>query len=372
MGSDSVNQTQPLRLAEQSLFLIRGLKNQISIWTDFHFRTRFSKPFMILIEPTLRCSMKCKFCDLSSDTTYPKEVELSLGQWKRILKEIRDYSDLIRDIFISGGEPFLRPDMCDIIEYAHSLGLGTRAITIGAFCDKTVCDRLLKSPMRWLKFSLHSTDECIHDWLTGRKCFSRTVSAIKYLRSNNYVGKIGILTTVWNGNVHELGDIAKFATEIGVDSVFYRPLFGNTKAVRLFGEPASLSPECVVQDTGALYLAIENLKELKHQGVPIADTSRQLDLIVKQAKGVNKGVEGCRMMYESIYVRPDGSVEVCGHMSLGTMGNAAESSIRDILSSQEAYSIRHHVSRNCRCQGNAFVSKTFGEKIATVIDMLRG
>lgn len=374
MGSNSVNETWWRVLAKKLQFLAEAAQTQVAVWSDFHFKTNYSKPFMILIEPTLRCPMKCKFCDLPLDTTYPKEIELSLDQWKRVLRELQDYSGLIRDVFISGGEPFLRPDMCDIIEYAHSLGLDTRTITIGAFCDKSVCDRLLKSPMRWLKFSIHSVRQHVHDQLVGGKVFEKSVSAIEYLRSEGYTGKIGILTTIWEGNVQELGDLARFAEWIGVDSVFYRPLFGNTKAIRLFSEPAHLHPECIVRDHSVVHSAIEELKELKRQGLPIANTEEQLDLIVKQVIdiGTNDGVKGCRMMYESIYIRPNGDVEVCGHMSLGTMGNVAERSLSDVLSSEEAYNIRHRVSRDCRCQGNAFVRKTFNEKISIVMDILRG
>ena len=141
--------------------------------------------------------------------------------------------------------------------------------------------------------------------------------------SNNYHGNIGILTTVWEGNVRELGDIARFAKQLGVDSVFYRPLFGNTKAIRRFDKPALPNPECIVQDVTTIRSAIRELKELKRQRLPIANTDTQLDLIVEQALGTNQGVRGCRMMYESVYIRPNGDVEICGHMSLGTMGNVA-------------------------------------------------
>lgn len=372
MESDSINETPQMNMKRKMYFLLDAAKSQTAVWSDFHFKTNFSRPFMVLIEPTLRCPMNCKFCDLPTDNTYPEEKELSLEQWKRILTELGEYSGTVRDIFISGGEPFLRHDMCDIIEYAHSLGFGTRTVTIGTFCTKSVCDRLLKSPMRWLKFSLHSAYQPIHDELVGRRVFEKAIASIKYLKTNNYSGNIGILTTVFEGNVHQLSDIARLAQEVGVDSVFYRPLFGNTKSIRLFGVPVSVNPECEIQNPSIIYSVIEELKKLRYQGLPIANTNDQLDLIAKQVMGTDEGVKGCRMMYESMYIRPNGDVEVCGHMSLGTMGNVSDRSVSEVLFSAEAYSIRHHVSRECRCQGNAFVRKTFSQKISTVVNILRG
>lgn len=362
MGSDSDDKR--LELIENLCFLLAGIRNQIAVWSDFHLKTNLSKPFLVLIEPTLRCPMHCKFCDLPSDNTYPKEVELSLPQWKRILKEVQAFSGLIRDIFISGGEPFLRDDMCDILEHAHDLGLGTRLVTIGAFCNKEICDRLISSPPNWLKFSVHSARPSVHDWLVGAEVFEKAIATIEYLVSHEYGGRIGLLTTVWRGNVRELADIARLASQLGVDGVFYRPLFGNTRAVRRFGEAAPVHPDCKIRDYQTALTAVDELKQLKHQGYPISNTERQLDLIVEHVKGTNQGVPGCRMMYESIYIRPNGDVEACGHMSLGTIGNVANRKVESVLTAPGAYRIRHSVSRACKCQGNAFVRKTLREKIS--------
>jgi len=316
--------------------------------------------------------MGCKFCDLPFDNTFPKDRELSLVQWTRILRELKEWSPLVREVYVSGGEPFLRPDMIEILEQAYQLGINTRMSTIGAFCSQAICDRLLQSPVKWLKFSIHSGNAAIHDALVGRRVFAKVVEAIKYLKSHGYRGNIGILTTIFSGNVADLGSVVRLAQELHVDSVYFRPLFGNTRAVRVYGEPVLSEPSCIVHDASALQAAIDEMKELRNKGAPIVNTDRQLDLIVKQNLGLNEGLPGCKMMYESIYIRPDGTVEVCGHMSLGSMGNVASKSVSEVLSSNAAYQARHIVSRKCQCQGNAFVCKTFADRLSIIIDILRG
>lgn len=369
MGSN-INHKKMMAL-DKTRFLVDAVIGQVTTLTDFHFNTNLSRPYMVLIEPTLRCPMRCKFCDLPFDNTFPKHEEMSLAQWKRILKELYDYSPLIREVFISGGEPFLRHDMSDILEYAHQIGLGTRMITIGAFCTPKVCDRLIASPMSWLKFSIHSADPQIHNELVGRNVHAKAIGAIKYLRNRNYKGNIGILTTVWKKNVDALADILNLACDIGVDSVFFRPLFGNTRARRLFGESVPKHEDCVIDEAEKIKNAIEELKRLKKQGLPVANTEQQLNLLYLQSIGANRGVPGCHMMYESIYIRPNGDVEICGHMSLGTMGNIAGRSVADVLNSKEAYTARHAVSRRCRCEGNAFVRKTHKEKVEIALSLIR-
>lgn len=372
---DTKNDNFSVSGADKARFLLSGARSQLTVLSDFHLKTNFSKPFIVLIEPTLRCPMGCKFCDLPTDTSFPKKHELPLERWKGILRELKEFNPLIRNVYISGGEPFLRPDLIDLIEYAHSIGMGTRTLTIGAFCNQPLLDRLLKSPMEYLRFSLHSCYPEVHDGLVGRKVFDKATSAIRYLRSHGYKDKLGILTTVWEGNVRHLGEIARFAKEIGLDSVLFRPLFGQTKATRireeLPTEPAEFNPDCVVQDLNVLRSSIEELKQLKQEGLPIANSDELLDLIFQQAEGSYEGIKGCHLMYESMFIKPNGNVDVCGHLSLGVMGNVAKKSVSEALNSSHAYAARHCVSRTCTCQGNAFVSMPLQKKLIHAIDFLR-
>lgn len=351
-------------------FLAEGLKNETAVWLDFHFKTSLSTPYMAIIEPTLRCPMRCKFCDLPNETVFPKASELSLDRWKRILYELREFSPLISDVYIAGGEPFFRADLCDIIETAHALGMRTRTLTIGAFLTPQVLDRLTASPMNWLKFSILSAREEVHNALVGRPVFKKSIAAVKYLRARGYSGKLGFLSSVWQGNVRELAAIVRMAEELSVDAVLFRPLFGNTQSVRSFDNPAQRNKSCMIEDEELVRAAVEKLKKLKRAGSPIANSDRQLDILVEQSLGRNDGVPGCHMMYESLYIRPNGDIEACGHMSLGRMGNVSKQSLCEVLNSAHAYAVRHGVSRSCRCQGNAYLRKSLGDKAVAVRDLL--
>jgi MoaA/NifB/PqqE/SkfB family radical SAM enzyme len=352
-------------------FLAAGIRNELAVSSDFYLKTHFSRPYIAIIEPTLRCPMACKFCDLPTDTTFPESKELSAATWVRILRDLTEFNPLIRDIYIAGGEPFFRRDLCDILEGAHHLGLRTRLLTIGALCTQKVLDRLLRSPLHWLKFSILSAREQVHDGFVGRPAFGAVVRAVRYLHDHGYPGKMGFLSTVWNGNVRELEEIVKLAEDLRIEGVLFRPLFGQTQSMREFQNPPPLSPLCRIHDPAELRRAIARLKELKLAGAPILNSNEQLDVLVRQNLGTNDGLPGCHLMYESIYIRPNGDIEVCGHMSLGTMGNCANRNVADVLGSKAAWEARHCVSRHCKCQGNIFVRKSFGEKAGLALDVLR-
>jgi MoaA/NifB/PqqE/SkfB family radical SAM enzyme len=365
----------PEGLLDKSRFLVHAIKSPAAVWSDFVFKTNFSKPHMVLIEPTLRCPMACKFCDLPTDPTYPKSTELPITRWQEILAELRDFSPLIRSVYISGGEPFLRRDLIDLIEHAHRMGMGTRTLTIGQFCDRRLLDRLLASPMEVLKFSLHSSRAEIHNRLVGREIFDKTIGAIRYLKANNYRGKLGILCTVFSDNVGHLGDVARLGSDLGLDYMLFRPLFGQTIAHRdpdrlrsVYAKPRA---DLAVEDLELLRRSIEELRELRNQGLPIANSDKALDAITGRAEGTFEGVRGCHLMYESMYIKPNGDIDACGHMALGTMGNVASASVSSVLGSQAAYDVRHSVTRKCRCNGNIFVRQPFRERASLALALLR-
>jgi MoaA/NifB/PqqE/SkfB family radical SAM enzyme len=347
-------------------YMARGLWAETAVWLDFKFKTSLSKPFAVIIEPTLRCPMGCAFCNFPKEALFPKSVELSLETWLRILRELREYNPLIRDVYVAGGEPFLRNDLCDLLAGAHELGYRTRLLTIGVFCTPKICDRLLRSPMEWLRFSILSPYADVHDAFVKRPVFGRATSAIRYLKENGYRGKIGFLTSITSMNVRDVAGIVELARELAIDGVIFRPLFSQTQTIRTFEDQRELPEDCVA-DPQLVIEAVQTLKRLKSEGAPILNSERQLDQIVEQMVHGRGGVPGCHMMYESVYIRPNGDLEVCGHMTLGRMGNVAQTPVAAALSAREAYAARHRVSRSCRCEANAFLRKTLGEKARVAV-----
>lgn len=345
---------------------------QMAIFSDFRLKTNLSKPFEVLIEPTVRCPMACKFCDLPTDTTFPKSQELSIDRWKEILDELKAYLPVFKSVYIGGGEPFFRKDLIDLIEYSHAIGVGTRTLTIGVFCTPALLDRIIASPMHSLKFSLHSSREDVHNRLVGRDVYKKSTGAIRYLRENGYEASLGVLCTVYRENVDHLGEIARLGADLGLDYMLFRPLLEQTVADRRTNLLDRVKPEVLqVEDMDVLRKSIDELKELKAEGLPIVDTEEQLDAIADIAQGGIGSKYGCTRMYESIAIKPNGNVDACGNMALGVLGNVAENSVSEVLSSAQAWSVRHGISRRCQCTGNIFVRRTVMSKTSLVLDLLR-
>lgn len=74
------------------------------------------------------CPNKCKFC--SSNSSQEKTTIISLEQFKRTVMHFINQSG-IEEISISGGEPFLHPDLFGMVKFCKENGIRTVVFSSG-------------------------------------------------------------------------------------------------------------------------------------------------------------------------------------------------------------------------------------------------
>lgn len=74
------------------------------------------------------CPNKCKFC--SSNSSQEKKAIIELDQFKRTVMHFINQGG-IEEISISGGEPFLHPDLFEMIKFSKDNGIRTVVFTSG-------------------------------------------------------------------------------------------------------------------------------------------------------------------------------------------------------------------------------------------------
>ena len=74
------------------------------------------------------CPNECKFC--SSNSCIEKKQIVSFDDFKRVIDYFISEGG-IKELSLSGGEPFLHPHLLDMVEYAKSLGIKTVIFTSG-------------------------------------------------------------------------------------------------------------------------------------------------------------------------------------------------------------------------------------------------
>lgn len=120
------------------------------------------------------CNQKCVHC-YAAGQTLAEEKELDTAEWKRIIDKCREAG--IPQITFTGGEPTMREDLTELIDY--SKWFVTRLNTNGIKLTKDYCRELKKASLDSMQITFYSCDEEIHNKLVGANQYQNTVQGIE-------------------------------------------------------------------------------------------------------------------------------------------------------------------------------------------------
>jgi len=225
---------------------------------------------------TYNCNLKCKMCPFWKRST----SDLSLENEKTILKRI--YDSGVCGIAFEGGEPLLRKDLVQILQYARSLPLQTSLITNGTLLESKI-DEIAKYINGGIYVSIDGIEKT-HDEIRGVKgCFKK---AIRGINAASQKIPVAINTTIMAENIHEIEDLVKLAKELDVKiSVAVAHDYCNAKVFA----PASQE---ISEVAGKLV-------ELKKKGYPLINSISYFKVIAKKKKWICKP-------WSTINVSPEG------------------------------------------------------------------
>lgn len=159
---------------------------------------------------TNRCNLTCSHC--YRDAGERLQEELDTREAMGLLDEIARAGFKI--MIFSGGEPLIREDIYELIEYAASLGLRPVVGSNGTLITPEVAGRLKKAGTAAVGISLDSLDPIKHDQFRGYKgAFRDTVLAMKNCRDIGL--RFQIHTTVMDWNRDEIVKVTDFSVAMG-------------------------------------------------------------------------------------------------------------------------------------------------------------
>lgn len=120
------------------------------------------------------CNQRCMNCYAGGQ--YNADVpELSTKEWKIVIDNCRKAN--IPQLTFTGGEPTLRNDLVELIEY--SKWFVTRLNTNGQLLSKELCSQLYDASLDSIQITLYTATEKEHSVLTGSIGLEKTVQGIK-------------------------------------------------------------------------------------------------------------------------------------------------------------------------------------------------
>jgi len=336
-------------MTDSTLKLAGGLiKNGIRFHYQ-HLTGKPGKPAAVSLEIIHDCIARCVMCNI---WRIPQETpNLSVEQWLSLLAEPL-FNDL-KELDITGGEPFLRKDLADLFFGISALKrdkltqLKSIAITTNAIMTRRVLTQTERILAQLQKDNIDLVVVCamdaigaLHDRIRGVKNawrhVDKTIRGLTELRSRYPNLIIGLKTTVLPDNIAELDGIAHYAEMHGLFTI--------------------ISP-CII--TPGRYLNPDSADKLAFSK---ADHDRMIGFYQNQASGwsyhgeqlahylrTGKIHKPCSCGFNYCFIRSNGELFLCPLIAEG-VGNVTETPAETLFQSTKAARIRRRIGHFPQCQ----------------------
>jgi radical SAM protein len=196
------------------------------------------RPFLVLFELTRACDLACRHCRAEAiPNRHPDE--LSEGEVAAVLDDLAALGPPRPIVVLTGGDPFKRPDLTELVGHGAARGLAMAVSPSGTpLVTRRRLVELRRAGTRVVSFSIDGAGPAAHDSFRGvQGSHRRTLEACREAVEAGL--RLQVNTTVTAGTVGELPGIVELVRGLGAGlwSVFFLVATGRGR------ELASLSAE---------------------------------------------------------------------------------------------------------------------------------
>ena len=172
------------------------------------------RPFLVIWESTQACPLSCRHCRAEAQPLRNPN-ELSTAEATKLMAQVASFGNPAPLFIITGGDPFSRPDLNELIRAGAAAGLAMAVSPSGTpTLTKENLAALHDSGARAISLSLDGSTPELHDsFRRVDGVFDRTIEGWKYARE---VGlRVQINTTITRSNLTDLPNIVRIVHELG-------------------------------------------------------------------------------------------------------------------------------------------------------------
>ena len=321
-------------------------------------------PEQVVIDITNRCNNNCIACwtgsPLLRDKAPPshwKSQEFPYELTKEIIEDLHRLGTK-RIRFTGGGEPFMHPNLMDLVANVKSLGMICSLTTNFTLLDEEKVERLIELGVDEVAVSLWAGDATtyarVHPNKT-EKTFDRIERLLFKLGSEKKgLPRVTIANVLFNMNFRNLPPMFDLAKDIRADAIYFTlvdPIPGYTDSLLMTSEQRNDLLHMLEQielETRGLSkresIELENLQQLKRRlSNPSADEGYYDNNIIDSIP-CYIGWMFCRLL-------PDGRVSPCCRGVNKPMGNLFKNSFEEIWNSEAYRTFRHHAKHLKKTNG---------------------
>ena len=284
---------------------------------------------------TGKCNLHCAYCFYHDEMA--SRPDLPTDEWLTFFDELGRLA--VRDVCLSGGEVFVRPDLWELIDAVIANRMRYNINTNGTLITEDVLAQFEAGKRRQrltsIQVSIDGSCAGVHDKSRGRGSFKKAVRGLRLLKDAGF--PVTVRVTVNRHNVDDLDNIARLLLDdIGINS------FGTNDAMPMGAgcenqKTIVLTPQQQVtaMKTLARLAAQYNGRILATAG-PLAKWHAYQEMEHARATGEMATrwkmgyLTACGCMYNKLSVHQDGVITPCNMLAKMVLGHINKDSIVDI------------------------------------------
>jgi mycofactocin radical SAM maturase len=174
------------------------------------FERGLDAPICLTWELTYACNLSCVHCLSSSGRRDPRE--LTTAECKAVIDTLERMQ--VFYVNIGGGEPTVRPDFWELVQYATAHRVGVKFSTNGVKIDAAAARMLAASDYVDVQVSLDGATAEVNDAVRGPGSYATAIRAMENLRDAGFRGfKLSVVMT--RQNISQLDDFKAIADRYG-------------------------------------------------------------------------------------------------------------------------------------------------------------
>jgi len=339
----------------------------------------FSKPLTrITINLTSKCNLNCRLCPLSGMkkkgilSSNDLEIDFPLSLFKKLVDELCFYDNFRRiPIHISGGEPFLNPEIFEILRYAKERGVFISIYTNGILPLELWPSKLFAFPPDFLMFSIDGL-QFEHDQIRGRGNFDKTIKTIGEIQTMKKILRrqhpfIATNTVINKLNINCFDEILNLAEELDIDTLFFHFVqWSNERMIKLRWDEFLLRLDwqdkwsrlieglyhpygnLTDEEINILLQKIDKIKKdsFSNRQIHIFPDLSSKEEIKRWFSDTYGKIDVCENVYNKIRINYDGDVfPACANIFF-PFGNLKNQSLKEILESDKARFFFSEIDKN--------------------------
>ncbi len=305
-----------------------------------------------------RCMFKCKVCYIWQNDE--KTPETTLDEKKRFISSLKGFVDPDFEFHLSGGEPLLNENICEIIAHIRSYNYRTNLVTNGWLVDDAMAERLSDVGLNSLTFSLDGFKEETHDFLRGMPgSHKRIMDAIDLCARKNTHFKTSVLMLVTEKNIDEVLPLVDWVERNqAIEMISFQAItqpFSQERNDEWFRkeENSFLWP----QDEKKVMSVMGELARRRRSGAKIGNQANHFSAFGDYFVDPNQFLKKikCNLGDYEFHVDPFGKIFFC--CFIDPIGNIKNDCVPDLWFSEKARECREAVyqcRQNCHIMINCF------------------